>query len=87
MNILENILKDTRHPSRGLVQRITTEEKTIYNQELMDFSNIQKNTNALLATEADLRALPPKEQLQVSNLLKSMQRLVVAERGVATPVR
>jgi hypothetical protein len=95
MNILENILQNTGHPSPGPVQGITTLENIIYNQELMVFSNIQNNIKALLGTEALLevqyQALQSQkdqlEALQVLNLLYRMQRLVVAERGAATPSR
>ena len=85
-NILE-ILENIPHPSPWLAKWIATQENTIYNQEWRVFSKIQNNTNALLATQAKLQVLPPKEELQVSNILESIQRLVVAERGVATPVR
>ena len=100
-----NILENTRHPGPRLVRQIAT----LYNQELMVFSNIQKNLNALLATQTDLQgqyqALQSQkeallaagrvkqarsvamQQGQVFNVLNSVQRLVVAERGVATPVQ
>jgi hypothetical protein len=90
-----NILKNTRNPDPRLARRIATQEKRIYNQEKMVFGQIQNNTKALLATETKLlvqyQALPPNEQLQVSNTLLSIQgsiqTLVVSERGLATPVR
>ena len=83
MKKLENI----PHPGPRLARRIATQEKTIYNQELMVFSKNQKNTNALLATQAALQGLPLQDQAQVSNLLNRIQGAVVSERGVATPVR
>ena len=109
MNILERTLKNIRHPSPGLVQRITTRENTIYNQELMVFSNIKKEINVLLGTQTLLQGeyqalqsqkealisagrvyqarIVARQQGQVSNLENSVQRLIVAERGVATPTR
>ncbi len=109
MNILENTLKNTRHPSPGLVKLITTREKTIYNQELMDFSNIKKDINVLLGTQTLLQGeyqilqaqkeallsagwvyqarLVATQQGQVFNLENSVHGLIVAERGVATPIR
>jgi hypothetical protein len=95
MNVLENTLRNTRHPSPGLVQEITTLENIIYNQELMVFSNIQNNIKALLGTEALLEVQyqvlqsqkDQKDARQVLNLLNSMQGLVVAERGAASPSR
>ena len=91
MNRLENI------PNQGprLARRIATQEKTIYKQELMVSSQIQKNINTLLATQGKLQALPPvvlqalppKQQQLVSSLLNSIQTQVVSERGVATPTR
>ncbi len=85
MNRLESI----PHPGPILARRIATQEKTTFNQELIVFSMIKQNTNALKATQTDLQALslPPREQAQVSNLLSSIQKVVVAEKGVATPVR
>ncbi len=91
MNRLENILKNIPHPGPRLVREIAAEIATVYKQETTVFASLQKNTNALLATQTDLQkqyqALPPKEKVQVSNLLNSIHRVVVSERGVATPVR
>ena len=78
----------TRPGSPARPANCSTQEKTVYNKELMVFSEIQKNTNALLATQADLQALPPKEaEASVSSLLKSIQAQVASEKGVATPTR
>jgi hypothetical protein len=90
LSSLESTLKRLENipdPGPRLARRIATQEKTVYNKELMVFSEIQKNTNALLATQADLQALPPKEQKLVSSLLKSIQAQVASEKGVATPTR
>ncbi len=109
MNILENTLKNTYDPSPWLVQGITTLEKTIYNHELMDFSNIKKDINVLLGTQTLLQGeyqilqaqkeallsagwvyqarLVATQQGQVFNLENSVHGLIVAERGVATPIR
>ena len=100
-----NILKHIPLPGPRLVRQIAT----LYNQELMVFSNIQKNINALLATQAALQvqyqALQSQkeallaagrvnrarqvamQQGQVYNVVHSVQSLIVAERGVATPTR
>ena len=55
-------LESIPHPSPRLARLIATQETTIFNQELIVFSMIQHNTNALLATQADLQALslPPR---------------------------
>ena len=90
LSSLESTLKRLENipdPGPRLARRIATQEKTVYNKELMVFSEIQKNINALLATQADLQALPPKEQKLVSSLLKSIQTQVASEKGVATPTR
>ncbi len=90
LSSLESTLKRLENipdPGPWLARRIATQEKTVYNKELMVFSEIQKNINALLATQADLQALPPKEQKLVSSLLKSIQTQVASEKGVATPTR
>ena len=83
INILENI----PHPPRRLARKIAAEIANDFKQESRVVASLQKNTNALLATQAKLQALPPQEKAQVSNLLNSIQGLVVAERGAATPVR
>src|SRR5271166_1988591 len=82
-----NRLKNIPQPGPRRAQRIATQEKTVYNQELTVFSKIHHNTNALLATQADIQALPPQEQAQFANLLSSIQGVVASERGVATPTR
>ena len=90
LSSLESTLKRLENipdPGPRLARRIATQEKIVYNKELMVFSEIQKNINALLATQADLQALPPKEQKLVSSLLKSIQAQVASEKGVATPTR
>ena len=83
INRLENI----PHPRPRLAREIAAEIATDFKQESRVVASLQNNTNALLATQADLQALPPQEKAQVSNLLNSIQRLVVEERGAATPVR
>jgi len=87
MNRLESIPQ----PGPRLARLIATQEKIIFNQELIVFSMIHHNINSLLATQADLQALPlplpPREQAQISKLLSSIQKVVVAEKGVATPVQ
>ena len=87
INRLENI----PHPRPGLAREIAAAIARDSKQESWVVDRLQKNTNALLATQADLQALPPQEKAQVSKLLNSIQRLVVEERaeerGVATPVR
>ena len=63
LSSLESTLKRLENipdPGPRLARRIATQEKTVYNKELMVFSEIQKNINALLATQADLQALPPE---------------------------
>ena len=83
INILENI----PHQPPRLARKIKAEIANDFKQESRVVASLQKNTNALLATQAELQALPPQEKAQVSNLLNSIQGLVVAERGAATPVR
>ena len=82
-----NRLENTPHPRPRLAREIAAEIATDSKQESGVVASLQKNTNALLATQADLQALPPQEKAQVSNLLNSIQTLVVSEKGVATPVR
>jgi hypothetical protein len=90
-----NRLESIPHPRPRLAREIaraiairSKQESNDFKQESKVVASLQQNTNALLATEADLQALPPQEKAQVSNLLlNSIQRLVVEERGVATPVR
>jgi len=82
-----NKLKNIPNPGPRLAQRIATQEKTVYNQELTVSSKIHHNTSALLATQADILALPTQEQAQFSNLLSKMQGVVASEKGVATPTR
>ncbi|MGB2607912.1 MAG: hypothetical protein WBC80_02985, partial [Isosphaeraceae bacterium] len=85
-----NRLENVPHPRPRLAREIATDSKQESNdskQESKVVASLQQNTKALLATKAELQALPPQEKAQVSNLLNSIQRLVVEERGVATPVR
>ena len=82
-----------------LVRKIDAKIATVYKQELTVYASIQKNANALLATQALLQvqyqalqqALPSQkdrtEALQVYKELNSIQRNVVAERAAATPSR
>jgi len=91
INRLESIPHPRPQLAREIAREIATDsrlETNVTKQESMVVASLQQNTNALLATEADLQALPPQEKAQVSNLLlNSIQRLVVEEREVATPVR
>jgi len=99
------ILKHIPLPS----PRITRQIASLYNQETRVYSNLQKNINALLASEVKLEklylALETQEEAllskgkvswarrvavkegQVISELNGVQGLVVAERGLATPVR
>lgn len=90
INRLENIPHPRPRLAREIAAKIATDSKLESNdfkQESKVVASLQKNINALLATEAELQALPPQEKAQVSNLLNIMQRLVVEERRDATPVR
>jgi len=83
-----NRLENVPHPRPRLAREIAAAIARDSKQESKVVASLQQNTNALLATKADLQALPPQEKAQVSNLLlNSIQRLVVEERGVATRVR
>jgi hypothetical protein len=91
INRLESIPHPGPRLARAIARAIATDSKqesNVSKQESKVVASLQQNTNALLATKAELQALPPQEKAQVSNLLlNSIQRLVVEERGVATPVR
>ena len=90
INRLESIPHPRPRLAREIARAIATDSKQESNdskQESKVVASLQQNTKALLATKAELQALPPQEKAQVSNLLNSIQRLVVEERGVATPVR
>jgi hypothetical protein len=84
---LTDRLENIPHPRPRLAREIARAIATDSKQESKVVASLQQNTKALLATKAELQALPPQEKAQVSNLLNSIQRLVVEERGVATPVR
>jgi len=98
MSRLETMSKAAAPTSR-LVRKIDAKIATVYKQQLTVVASLQKNTNALLATQALLQvqyqalqqALPSqkdrKEALQVYKELNSIQRNVVAERAAATPSR
>ncbi len=91
INRLDNIPHPRPRLARAIARALairSKQESNDFKQESKVVASLQQNTNALLATKADLQALPPQEKAQVSNLLlNSIQRLVVEERGVATPVR
>ena len=62
------------------LEKKTPQTARLYKEEMWVFSRIQKNITALVAIEAEL---PPRAAKE----LKSIQTLVVKERGVATPLR
>ena len=63
------------------LEKKTPQTARLYKEEMGVFSRIQKDITALVAIEAEL---PPRAALKE---LKSIQTLVVKERGVATPTR
>ncbi len=99
------ILTNVPSPGAHQLQRIAT----LFNQQMVVFSNIQNNINALLTSAAVLQgkslAMQAQEEAllaagrvfqarqvaiqqgQVFNVMNSVQRLIVTERGVASPVR
>ena len=108
LSSLERTMNNLKHrsPQSPWLVRL---ENSIYTRELMDFSNIQNNINALLSTQTLLQGeyqalqsqkeallsagwvyqagLVATQQGQVFNLENSVHGLIVAERGVATPIR